>query len=94
MGCSSITQPSEPGFYENAAIITPVTIPTETLDEVRDRILEAAAYIHVERLGTTDDCGFAPFADDTSNTRDKAFAKIQARAEGTARASRALGNGR
>jgi 5-methyltetrahydropteroyltriglutamate--homocysteine methyltransferase len=74
-------------------MITLVTIPTETPDEVRDRILEAAAYIPVERLGTTDDRGVSPFADDTSTTRDKAFAKIQARVEGTARASRALGNG-
>src|ERR1700683_5165358 len=26
--------------------------------------------------GTTDDCGFSPFCDDTSTTRDTAFAKI------------------
>lgn len=38
----------------------------------------------VEQLGTTDDCGFSPFCDDTSTTREKAFAKIRARVLGTA----------
>jgi methionine synthase II (cobalamin-independent) len=52
--------------------------------EIRDRILEAARYIPVEQLGTTDDCGFSPFCDDTSTTREKAFAKIRLRVEGTA----------
>jgi hypothetical protein len=32
-----------------------------------------------ERLGTTDDCGFSPFADDVSTARDTAFEKIRAR---------------
>ncbi len=41
--------------------------------------------------GTTDDCGFAPFADDTSTARETAFAKIRARVEGTGLASRVLG---
>ena len=58
---------------------------------MRDRILEAAQYIPVEQLGTTDDCGFSPFSDDTSTSRDTAFAKIRARVLGTALASRALG---
>lgn len=55
----------------------------ETTEEVRDRVLEAAAYIPVGQLGTTDDCGFSPFCDDHSTTRDTAFAKIKARVEGT-----------
>ena len=38
----------------------------------------------MEQLGTTDDCGFSPFCDDTSTTREKAFAKIRSRVEGTA----------
>ena len=42
------------------------------------------------QLGTTDDCGFAPFSDDTSTTRDAAFAKIRARVLGTALAGEAL----
>jgi hypothetical protein len=59
--------------------------------EVCDRILEAADYIPVEQLGTTDDCGFSPFSDDISTSRDTAFAKIRARVAGTAMAAEALG---
>jgi 5-methyltetrahydropteroyltriglutamate--homocysteine methyltransferase len=55
----------------------------ETPEEIRDAILEAAEMIPVERLGTTDDCGFSPFADDVSTSRDTAFAKIRSRLEGT-----------
>jgi 5-methyltetrahydropteroyltriglutamate--homocysteine methyltransferase len=43
------------------------------------------------QLGTTDDCGFAPFADDTSTAREIAFEKIRARVEGTVLAARELG---
>lgn len=63
----------------------------ETPEEVRDRILEAARYIPVEQLGTTDDCGFSPFSDDTSTTRDTAFEKIRARVLGTALAEKLIG---
>ncbi len=63
----------------------------ETPEEVRDRVLEAAKYIPIEQLGTTDDCGFSPFSDDTSTTRDKAFEKIRARVQGTAMAAEILG---
>ena len=59
--------------------------------EVRDRVLEAARFIDPAHLGTTDDCGFSPFGDDTSTSRDTAFAKIRARVEGTDMASRKLG---
>lgn len=55
----------------------------ETKENVRDRILEAADYIPAGQLGTTDDCGFSPFCDDVSTTRETAFAKIKARIEGT-----------
>lgn len=65
----------------------------ETPEEVRDRVLEAAKYIPSDQLGTTDDCGFAPFSDDTSRSRDTAFAKIRARVDGTALAAKALGIG-
>jgi 5-methyltetrahydropteroyltriglutamate--homocysteine methyltransferase len=74
-------------------VIDPLDPRIETPEEVRDRVLEAADYILPGRLGTTDDCGFAPFADDTSRTRDTAFAKIRARVEGTALASAVLGLG-
>lgn len=43
------------------------------------------------QLGTTDDCGFSPFGDDTSTTRETAFAKVAARVAGTELASRKLG---
>jgi 5-methyltetrahydropteroyltriglutamate--homocysteine methyltransferase len=72
-------------------VIDPIDPHIETPEEVRDRILEAAEYIPHDRLGTTDDCGFAPFSDDRSRTRETAFAKIRARVAGTALASRVLG---
>ena len=58
---------------------------------MRDRVLEASEYIPIEQLGTTDDCGFSPFFDNTSMSRDMAFAKIQARVRGTALAAKLLG---
>ena len=64
-------------------VIATIDPRIETPEEVRDLILEAARYIPVEQLGTTDDCGFSPFSDDTSTTRDTAFAKIRARVAGT-----------
>ncbi len=72
-------------------VIAPIDPRIETPDEVRDRILEAAKHIPLAQLGTTDDCGFAPFCDDTSTTRDQAFAKIRARVIGTGLAARELG---
>ena len=71
--------------------VTDVLSPrVETPEEIRDLILEAAEYIAPAHLGTTDDCGFSPFADDTSTSRDIAFAKITARLEGTKLAEKAL----
>jgi len=72
-------------------VIAPINPRIETPEDVRDRVLQAAEYIPVEQLGTTDDCGFSPFSDDTSTTRDTAFAKIRARVAGTALAADALG---
>jgi 5-methyltetrahydropteroyltriglutamate--homocysteine methyltransferase len=72
-------------------VISPIDKRVETPEVVRDRVLEAARHIPIERLGTTDDCGFSPFSDDTSTSRDVAFAKIAARVEGTRMAARALG---
>ena len=74
-------------------VVAPIDPRIETPEEVRDRVLEAARYIPVERLGTTDDCGFSPFCDDVSTTRDTAFAKIRARVQGTALAEQSLGAG-
>jgi len=72
-------------------VIDPIAPRVETAEEVRDRVLEAAEYIAIDRLGTTDDCGFSPFGDDVSTARDTAFAKIRVRVAGTALAARALG---
>jgi 5-methyltetrahydropteroyltriglutamate--homocysteine methyltransferase len=58
----------------------------ETPEQVRDRVLQAARFIPLAQLGTTDDCGYAPFCDDRSTTRELAFAKIRARVEGSAMA--------
>ncbi len=73
-------------------VIATIDPRVETPEEVRDRTLEAADYIPVDQLGTTDDCGFSPFCDDTSTTREKAFEKIKARVQGTALAEKALGS--
>jgi 5-methyltetrahydropteroyltriglutamate--homocysteine methyltransferase len=72
-------------------VIDPIDPHIETPEEVRDRVLEASEYIPIEQLGTTDDCGFSPFYDDTSTSRDTAFAKIQARVRGTRLAEELIG---
>jgi 5-methyltetrahydropteroyltriglutamate--homocysteine methyltransferase len=74
-------------------VIDPIAPRVETPEEVRDRVREAAEYIPLNRLGTTDDCGFSPFGDDTSTSRETAFAKIRARVAGTALAAPLLGAG-
>lgn len=68
-------------------VIDPIDPRVESPEQVRDRVLEALEYIPPEHLGTTDDCGFSPFGDDTSTTRDTAFEKIRARVIGTRLAS-------
>ncbi|MEK6373021.1 MAG: cobalamin-independent methionine synthase II family protein [Acidobacteriota bacterium] len=72
-------------------VVAPIDPRVETPEVVRDRVLEAAEYLPVGQLGTTDDCGFSPFSDDTSTTRETAFAKIRARVLGTALAAAKLG---
>jgi 5-methyltetrahydropteroyltriglutamate--homocysteine methyltransferase len=72
-------------------VIAPVDPRIETPEEVRDRILEASEYIPTGQLGTTDDCGFSPFSDNTSTSRDTAFAKIRARVLGTRLAETVIG---
>jgi 5-methyltetrahydropteroyltriglutamate--homocysteine methyltransferase len=79
-----------PGQRLFVGVTSPIDPHVETPEEVRDRVLEAAEYIPLAQLGTTDDCGFSPFCDDTSTTRDTAFAKIRARVLGTALASEKL----
>jgi 5-methyltetrahydropteroyltriglutamate--homocysteine methyltransferase len=72
-------------------VIAPIDPHIESPEEVRDRVLEASEHISIKQLGTTDDCGFAPFSDDTSTSRDTAFAKIRARVLGTELAEKLIG---
>jgi 5-methyltetrahydropteroyltriglutamate--homocysteine methyltransferase len=80
-----------PGQRVFVGVVSPIDPRVETPEEVRDRVLEAAAFIPPEQLGTADDCGFAPFCDDASTPRGAAFAKIRARVLGTAAAEERLG---
>lgn len=80
-----------PGIRVFVGVIDPIDPVVETPEQVRDRVLTAARYIPADQLGTCDDCGFSPFADDTSTSRDVAFAKIGARVKGTALAAAELG---
>ncbi len=78
-------------------VINPLNPRIETPEEVRDDLLLASKYIPVERLGSTDDCGFSPFSIDVKPkhgspdfARDVAFQKIESRVKGTAMASEQL----
>ena len=78
-------------------VINPLNPRVETPEEVRDDLLLASKYIPVERLGSTDDCGFSPFSIDVKPkhgspdfARDVAFQKITSRVKGTAMASEQL----
>ncbi|MEN3304764.1 MAG: 5-methyltetrahydropteroyltriglutamate--homocysteine methyltransferase [Micromonosporaceae bacterium] len=72
-------------------VTDPIDPVVETPAQVRDRVLLAAGYLPPDLLGTCDDCGFAPFGDDVSTSRETAWAKVRARLEGTALAAGALG---
>ncbi len=82
---------SKPGQRIFVGVTDPIAAPIETPEQVKERVLRAAKFISPDRLGTTDDCGFSPFGDDTSTSRETAFAKIQARVRGTDLAAGALG---
>ncbi|MBI3628201.1 MAG: cobalamin-independent methionine synthase II family protein [Candidatus Rokubacteria bacterium] len=85
-----IRECARPGQRIFVGVVDPINPRVETPEEVRDRILEAAEYIPRDLLGCTDDCGFSPFGDDTSTSRETAFEKIRARVLGRELASRAL----
>ena len=79
-------------------VINPLSPEVETAEEVRDRLVTAAKYIPVERLGATDDCGFSPFSRDLKPAhgspdfaRDVAMQKITNRVKGAQMASQELG---
>jgi 5-methyltetrahydropteroyltriglutamate--homocysteine methyltransferase len=86
-----VSQSLKPNHTAFAAVIDPSNPRIETAAEMRGRVLEAASILPIAQLGTTDDCGFAPFADDVSTAREIAFSKIRARVEGTELAARMLG---
>ena len=88
-----IRQHMKPGSHIFVGVVSPIDPRIDTAEEVRDRVIEAAKYIPIEQLGTTDDCGFAPFSDDMSTSRDTAFAKIEARVRGTALAGDLIAGG-
>jgi 5-methyltetrahydropteroyltriglutamate--homocysteine methyltransferase len=86
-----IREHRQPNQIVFVGVIDPINPVVETAEQVRDRILLACEHIPVASLGTTDDCGFAPLADDASTSRDIAFEKIHARVVGTALAAKQLG---
>jgi 5-methyltetrahydropteroyltriglutamate--homocysteine methyltransferase len=88
-----IQQSVKPNQQVFVGVVSPIDPRIDTPEEVRDRVLEASRFIAPDQLGTTDDCGYAPFSDDTSTTRDTAFAKITARVEGTAMAADVIAGG-
>ncbi|HEV8462431.1 MAG TPA: cobalamin-independent methionine synthase II family protein [Gaiellaceae bacterium] len=88
---AAIKDHSRPDQRIFVGVTDPIDPRIETPEEVRDRVLLAAEHIPLDRLGTTDDCGFSPFGDDTSTARETAFAKIRARVQGTELAAATLG---
>ena len=72
-------------------VTNPISKEIETPESVCELLLTAAKYIPVEQLGSTDDCGFSPFADDISTALEVAYQKIKARLEGTKLAEMKLG---
>jgi len=81
----------KPGQLLFVGVTDPINPRVESPEDVRNRVIEAVEIIPVSSLGTTDDCGFSPFADDTSTSRETAFAKITNRVAGTALAAKVLG---
>jgi 5-methyltetrahydropteroyltriglutamate--homocysteine methyltransferase len=71
-------------------VVDPNNPNIETPEMVRDQVLEAAQFIPLNQLGTVDDCGYSPFADDTSTSREVCYKKIRARIEGTKLAEQIL----
>src|SRR5450432_2398985 len=80
-------KPSQTVFLGLTNVLDP---RIETPEEICDLIMAATEVIPIQQFGTTDDCGFSPFADDLSTSRDIAFAKIKARVEGTKMAEKLM----
>jgi 5-methyltetrahydropteroyltriglutamate--homocysteine methyltransferase len=80
---ASIKENLRPSQHVFLGVTNVIDSRLETPEEICDTIMEAASVIPIHQLGTTDDCGFSPFADDVSTARDLAFEKISARVKGT-----------
>jgi 5-methyltetrahydropteroyltriglutamate--homocysteine methyltransferase len=87
---SSIKENIKPGQRVFLGVTDVLNPRIETPEEIRDTILQALEVIPSSQFGTTDDCGFSPFADDNSTSRDTAFAKIRSRIEGTKLAEKSI----
>lgn len=79
-------------------VVNPLDPTVESPEQIKEALITAAKHIPKERLGATDDCGFAPFSMDMKpkhgspdHARDIAFQKITNRVKGTQLASEALG---
>ncbi len=79
-----------PGIRVFIGVIDPINPEVESPELVRDRVLQALRFIPLDQLGTCDDCGFSPFVDDVSTSREIAFEKIRARIIGTKMAEAVL----
>jgi 5-methyltetrahydropteroyltriglutamate--homocysteine methyltransferase len=73
----------QPHHRVSIGVINPRDVYVEKVEEVQNRVLRAAKHIPIQQLGTTDDCGFAPYNDNEVITREKCYEKISARVEGT-----------
>ena len=100
-----MTIPTEPigSIPRPLPLIYAVTASGDNSDPKLDSLYDQAIRDTIERFEATGSpvitdgeqrkFGFSPFCDDTSTTRETAFAKIRARVLGTALASRKLGVG-
>jgi 5-methyltetrahydropteroyltriglutamate--homocysteine methyltransferase len=86
-----VARERRPGQRVYVGVIDVINEDIESAEIVCARVLEAAEALGAENMGTTDDCGYSPFGDDTATARATAFAKIKARIEGTRLASEKLG---
>jgi len=87
---AAIRECLRPGQRIFVGVIDVLNPVVESPAQVCGRVLKAAEYLPVGQLGTTDDCGFSPFEDDTSTGRDTAFGKIRSRVLGTKLAAEIL----
>ncbi|HTF16490.1 MAG TPA: cobalamin-independent methionine synthase II family protein [Chryseolinea sp.] len=87
---SSIRKSLKPGQRVFLGVTNVLDPRIETPEEVAALLVDAARTIPIDQLGSCDDCGFSPFADDRSTARELAFSKIKARVQGTEMASSKL----